>query len=94
VSFPEQTKPTNGKNELLFLEFRKLITEYVSTVHDTMRALHNRPDCKGREGVCAYCRRRLKAETELLKLIGSEPAPLWLDELSARLCAADTSKKM
>lgn len=77
--------------ERIVSELRKVMREYASAVHDTMRALHNRCGCTVGDP-CAYCRRRIKAETELLKLIGSAPAAPWLGELTAPLCAADAGK--
>jgi hypothetical protein len=88
---PGQTRADD--NTKIFFEFRKAIREYVSAVNHTMKALHNRSGCT-MESPCAYCRRRKNAETALLNLTGSEPKTPWLDEVTARLCAADTAKKM
>jgi hypothetical protein len=92
VGLPEEAEPIDEKTQLIALAFRKLISEYVAAVHDTMNALHNRPDCTI-ETPCAYCRRRMKAEVELLSAVGCEPRSTRLrDELAARLCAADAGK--
>jgi hypothetical protein len=77
--------------EQIVFEFRKAIREYTNAVHDTMKALHNRNDCT-LANPCAYCRRRKNAEAGLLKLIGSEPKPYWMEELNALLWAADPDK--
>ena len=92
MGIPEEPEPIDEKTQRIFWEFRKLIEEYSAAVRDTMKALHNRDDCTLAKP-CAYCRRRMKAEAELLRAVGREPMAPWLDQLTARLCAADAGKK-
>jgi hypothetical protein len=74
VGVPVQTPPSVEKRQLNVLGSRSLIEEYVAAVHDTMRTLHNRCGCTI-DNPCAYCIRRMKAEAELLRMVGREFRP-------------------
>lgn len=75
----------------IFLEFRKAIDEYVASVRDTTKPLHNRGDCRPTKP-CALCRRRTKAENQLLALVGRKPVPAWIAELGEWIAAAEALK--
>ena len=71
MGVPEQIPPSVQKRQLNVLESRSLIEEYIAAVHGTMKTLHNRCGCTI-DNLCAYCRRRMKAEAELLRMVGRE----------------------
>jgi hypothetical protein len=82
---------TSDEYQRVLIAFRKAVEEYVAAVNYTTKPLHNRRDCMPTKP-CALCRRRTKAENELLSLVGREPAPAVVSELAALLAAADPLK--